>query len=294
MQKKIIDIIEAAQKDKKPFLSLEFFPPKNEKAVTQFHEVAQQLASTNPSFVTVTYGAGGSTQNQTLKMCHWLKEELNITVMPHLTCVGASQSDLKSIVQDMHDNGFENIMALRGDPPQGESKFIPAPDGFHYANELVTFLKKEFPDICLGVGGYPEKHPEAPSLKKDLENLKKKVDAGASFITTQLFFDNTYYYDFLEATQKIGINIPIIPGIMPILSYSQVKRFTEMCGTTLSPKLVKKLEKAEDNPEAMELIGIDWATKQINYLLEAKVPGIHLYILNRSRAALELSKRLKF
>ena len=296
MQKKIVDIIASAQKAQKPFLSFEFFPPKNEEAMTMFHEVAQQLTTTNPSFVTVTYGAGGSTRKRTLEMCHWLKENFNMTVMPHLTCVGASKEEIKRIAQKIHADGFKNIMVLRGDPPKGSPEFKATPNGFHHANELVTFLKSEYPDFCLGVAGYPEKHLEAPTMKDDLLNLKRKVDCGAAFITTQLFFDNTHYYRFVEQARKIGIGeaVPIIPGIMPILSYSQIKRLTSMCGVTLPPKLVRKLEKEDNDHEAMEIIGIDWATKQINYLMEAGVPGIHLYVLNRSRAALELSKRLQF
>ena len=296
MQKRVIDIIRDTQKAGKHCLSFEFFPPKSDEGLSKFYEVARQLKTARPSFVSVTYGAGGSTRERTLDMCSWLKEELKITVVPHLTCVASSKNDIKNIVGEFKKQDFLNIMSLRGDPPQETCQFTPVSDGFRHANELVSFLKMEFPEICLGVGGYPEKHPEASSFEEDLHFLKRKVEAGASFITTQLFFDNTLYYRFVEAAQKVGIGeaVPIIPGIMPILSYSQIKRFTHMCGASLPKKLVHKLEKAENDPEAMELIGIDWATKQIDYLFKENVPGIHLYILNRSRAALELSKRLQF
>jgi methylenetetrahydrofolate reductase (NADPH) len=294
MQQKITEIIIGAQRRRKPCLSFEFFPPKTDEGFEKFQGVASQLSSTNPSFVTVTYGAGGSTRMRTLEMCQWLQENLDITVMPHLTCVESSQQDLKGIIQEIYNAGFRNIMALRGDPSAGQKNFCPPPDGFAYANELIDFIKKDWPDFCVGCGGYPETHPEAPSFEVDLTNLKRKVDAGADFITTQLFFDNTHFYRFVEAAQKNSITVPIIPGIMPVLSYSQIKRFTDMCGAALPANLIQQLDLVSDDPEATEQIGIRWAATQIEDLLKHNTPAIHLYILNRSRAALELAKRLTF
>jgi methylenetetrahydrofolate reductase (NADPH) len=183
-------------------------------------------------------------------------------------------------------------MTLRGDPPKGETSFTPYKDGLRYASDLVELLKSRHSDFCLGVGGYPEKHPEAPSLEIDLAHLKRKVDAGAAFITTQLFFDNSIYYRFVEKCRAAGINVPIVPGIMPVLSLKQIQRFTAMCGTTLPQKLITRLEVAAENTDVVETIGIDWALTQIRDLLAQGAPGYHLYILNRAKGALALTAGL--
>src|SRR6185369_15827356 len=192
----------------------------------------------------------------------------------------------------IHAGGFRNIMTLRGDPPKGATEFKVAADGLRNANELVTLLKTRQPEFCLGVAGYPEKHPEAPSLETDLGNLKRKVDAGAAFVTTQLFFDNAQYYRFVERCRSIGINVPIVPGIMPVLSLKQIQRFTSMCGASLPAKLITRLEVAADHTDVVETIGIDWALTQIRDLLAHGAPGYHLYILNRAKAALTLAAGL--
>lgn len=275
-----------------PLRSLEFFPPKDEAGVTALRETALTLKRIAPDFVSVTYGAGGSTRERTAQVSRILRQEIGFTVMPHLTCVGHSRFELNDIADQLHAGGYRNIMALRGDPPKGNSSFSPAPDGLRYANELVALLKARHPDFCLGVGGYPEKHPEAPSLEADLDNLKRKVDAGACFVTTQLFFDNTIYYRFVEQCRARGINVPIVPGIMPVLSLKQIKRFTDMCGTHLPAKLIKRLEAAGDHPEVLEAVGIDWALTQIRDLLQQGAPGYHLYILNRAKSALALTAGL--
>jgi methylenetetrahydrofolate reductase (NADPH) len=183
-------------------------------------------------------------------------------------------------------------MTLRGDPPKGQTEFVPYKDGLRYGSDLVALLKARHADFCLGVGGYPEKHPEAPSLEVDLDNLKRKVDAGASFVTTQLFFDNTVYYRFVEKCRARGITIPIVPGIMPVLSLKQIKRFTEMCGASLPEKLIKRLEAAGEAPEIVESVGNEWAVTQIRDLLAHGAPGYHLYIMNRAKAALALAAGL--
>src|SRR3954469_22799580 len=242
---------------KRPIRSLEFFPPKDDAGVDALRAAATALKRMNPDFVSVTYGAGGTTRDRTAQVSAMLKNEFGFTVMPHLTCVGHSRAELAEVADRIYAGGFRNIMTLRGDPPKGATEFNVAPDGLRNANELVTLLKSRHSDFCLGVAGYPERHPEAPSLEVDLTHLKRKVDAGAAFVTTQLFFDNTLYYRFVEKCRGRGIRVPIVPGIMPVLSLKQIKRFTEMCGASLPDKLIKRLEAAGETPEIVESVGND-------------------------------------
>ncbi len=272
--------------------SLEFFPPKDEAQMALLHDSAAALKRIAPDFVSITYGAGGTTRERTARAAALLKKDFGFTVMPHLTCVGHTRAELGEIADRFHADGFRNIMTLRGDAPKGDPTFTPAPDGLRYASELVALLKGRHPEICLGVAGYPEKHPQARSPEADLDNLKRKVDAGADFITTQLFFDNSLYYRFVEQCRARDINVPIIPGIMPVLSLKQIKRFTEMCGAHLPPKLITRLEAAAENPDVVEFIGLDWALTQIRGLLANGAPGYHLYIMNRARSALSLAAGL--
>jgi len=272
--------------------SLEFFPPKDDAGVAALRVTAEALRRMGPDFVSVTYGAGGTTRDRTAQVSALLKGEFGFTVMPHLTCVGHKRGDLEELADQIHAQGFRNIMALRGDPPKGVTEFPVLPDGFRHAAELVALLKRRHPNFCLGVAGYPEKHPEAPSLEADLTHLKRKVDAGADFITTQLFFDNAVYYRFVERCRAEGITVPIVPGIMPVLSLKQIQRFTQLCGSTLPAQLTARLEVAADNPDVMEMVGIDWALHQIRGLLANGAPGYHLYILNRAGGALALSAGL--
>ncbi len=253
---------------------------------------ATALRAISPDFVSVTYGAGGSTRQRTAEVSGLLRTQLGYTVMPHLTCVGHSRAELEEIADRIHADGFRNIMTLRGDPPKGSSEFRAQADGLNHANELVSLLKGRHADFCLGVGGYPEKHPEAPSADEDLRNLRRKVDAGADFVTTQLFFDNGAYYGFVERCRAAGIKVPIIPGIMPVLSLRQIQRFTSLCGTALPQTLTRRLEAAGDVPEIVEAVGIDWALAQIRDLLGRGAPGYHLYILNRAKSALALAAGL--
>jgi methylenetetrahydrofolate reductase (NADPH) len=276
----------------RPLRSLEFFPPKDDSGVEALRATAIALQRIRPDFVSVTYGAGGSTRERTAQVSEILRRDCEFTVMPHLTCVGHSRAELAEVADRIHAGGFRNIMALRGDPPKGETTFTPYKDGLRYGSDLVGLLKQQHPDFCLGVGGYPERHPEALSLDVDLVNLKRKVDAGADFITTQLFFDNAVYYGFVERCRLAGITIPIVPGIMPVLSLKQIQRFTTMCGATLPKKLITRLEAAADNIEVVETVGIDWALSQIRELLAQGAPGYHLYILNRAKAALSLAAGL--
>jgi methylenetetrahydrofolate reductase (NADPH) len=276
----------------RPLRSLEFFPPKDDAGVEALRATATALKRMNPDFVSVTYGAGGTTRDRTAQVCDFLKRDFGFTVMPHLTCVGHSREELSAVADRIHASGFRNIMTLRGDPPKGETSFTPYKDGLRYASDLVGLLKSRHGDFCLGVGGYPEKHPEAPSLEIDLDHLKRKVEAGAAFITTQLFFDNAIYYRFVDTCRAAGISVPIVPGIMPVLSLKQIQRFTAMCGTTLPQKLVTRLEVAAENTDVVETIGIDWALTQIRDLLAQGAPGYHLYILNRAKGALALTAGL--
>ena len=277
---------------KRPLRSLEFFPPKDEAGVEHLRATAAALKRMAPDFVSVTYGAGGTTRERTARVSAMLRTELGFTVMPHLTCVGHTRAELGEIADRIHEGGFRNIMTLRGDPPKGETTFTAAPDGLRYASDLVALLKARHPDFCLGVGGYPEKHPYAATADADLVALKRKVDAGADFITTQLFFDNTAYYRFVESCRAAGIAVPIVPGIMPVLSLKQIQRFTALCGTSLPAKLITRLEVAAENADVVETIGIEWALTQIRGLLANGAPGYHLYVLNRARAALTLTAGL--
>ena len=277
---------------RRPLRSLEFFPPKDEAGVESLRATASALKRMQPDFVSVTYGAGGTTRDRTAQVSAMLKDEFGFTVMPHLTCVGHSRDELGEIADTLHARGFRNIMTLRGDPPKGSSEFKVTAEGLRNANELVALLKSRQPQFCLGVAGYPEKHPEASSLDVDLTNLKRKVDAGAAFVTTQLFFDNTLYYRFVERCRAAGIDVPIVPGIMPVLSLKQIQRFTQMCGATLPKQLITRLEVAAENTDVLETIGIDWALTQIRGLLANGAPGYHLYILNRAKAALALTAGL--
>ncbi len=276
----------------RPVRSLEFFPPKDDAGVEALRGAAVTLQRMRPHFVSVTYGAGGSTQARTAQVSDILRQQCGFTVMPHLTCVGSSRSELVDIADRIHAAGFRNVMTLRGDPRKGDATFQVHPDGLRHATELVELLKERHPDLCLGVAGYPEKHPEAPSLDVDLTHLRRKVDAGADFITTQLFFDNTVYYRFVEKCRALGITVPIIPGIMPVLSLKQIQRFTAMCGATLPKQLCTRLEVAAEDTEVVEMIGIDWALTQIRGLLANGAPGYHLYILNRAKGALALTAGL--
>jgi methylenetetrahydrofolate reductase (NADPH) len=284
--------ISALFAENRPLRSLEFFPPKDDAGVESLRQTATALRKIPWDFVSVTYGAGGSTRERTAQVSAFLKEEFAFTVMPHLTCVGHSRAELNALADRIHAGGFRNIMTLRGDPPKGATTFQPAADGLRYANELVTLLKARHDDFCLGVGGYPEKHPEAPSLEADLDALKRKVDAGAAFITTQLFFDNAIYHRFVDLCRKRGITVPIVPGIMPVLSVKQIQRIAALSGSTLPTTLARRLEVAAESPDVVEIIGIDWALDQIRDLLAHGAPGYHLYILNRARSALALAAGL--
>ena len=276
-----------------PVFSFEFFPPKDEAGITSLMETVKNLQDLHPSFVSVTYGAGGSTRRKTIEITKRIKQELGIEAMSHLTCVGHSRDEISAILDEIETAGIENIMTLRGDAPRGEAHFVPHPDGFGHANELVTFIRSQKPAFCLGVAGYPEGHPEASSKEADLTNLKRKVDAGANFIVTQLFFDTRDYFDLTERAQAVGIRLPVVPGIMPITDVAQIKRFTQMCGAKIPPALLAELETVDGNKEAVVEIGIRYSTAQCESLLKNGAPGIHFYTLNKSTSTRTILSNLK-
>ncbi len=283
-------LISDCLKGQKPTFSVEFFPPKDEAGAELIMETASVLKEhVRPDYVSITYGADGSTRERTFQYACLLKDYHGFTVMPHLTCVGASHDEIIETVSEYERSGFRNLMALRGDPPKGSVSFTPHPDGPKYASELVSLLNKHFPNLCLGVAGYPETHPEASSSDDDLDHLKHKVDQGASFITTQLFYNNDRFHHFVERCRERGITVPIIPGLMPLFSVSAARRFCR----DIPPELDEKLDAAAENREAIEAIGIDWAYYQIKDLFRHGVPGVHLYIMNRSQMVVPLVKRLR-
>jgi len=278
----------------KPSFSFEFFPPKNEEAAAQLEKTIAELSVLEPTFVTVTYGAGGSTREKTIDIVSRIKRETGIEAMAHLTCVGATREDLRQVLDRLTSNGVENILALRGDPPKGETAFQAVEGGFRYASELVAFIREEYGDrVCVGGAGYPERHVECANPAVDLDHLKRKVAAGLDFITTQLFFDNRVYFEFVERARACGINVPIVPGIMPITNASQTERFTVSCGATLPFKLAAELNRRRDDQRAVQQLGVAHATSQCIELLMGGAPGLHFYTLNRSSATSEIFASLR-
>lgn len=276
-------------KSDKPVISFEIFPPKaktpeelNQKVSALFEEL-KILAEYNPAFISVTYGAGGSTQETTLDIVIKIKNELKLSPMPHFTCTGSSKEFILEYLKKIENAGIDNILALRGDPSKGETCFVKPENGFGYANELVCFIK-EHTDLGVAVAAYPECHQECCSLDADIDNLKKKVDCGSEAIITQLFYDNKCYFSFVEKAQKKGINIPIIPGILPITSYSQMERTAMLSGCKLPDGFAKKLAENKEDKEAVKQIGIEFAVNQCNELLASNIPGIHFYPLNKAFA----------
>lgn len=267
----------------RPVFSFEFFPPKTAEGLEHLSETIGHLKSLSPAFVSVTYGAGGSTRGLTVDLVKKIKNDLKIEAMAHLTCVEMTQEQIDLVLYELEQAGIENVLALRGDPPNGSMVFKRPENGFLYAAELVSHIRRNF-QFSLGGACYPEGHMECRDLKKDLEHLKQKVDNGLDFVITQLFFDNRYYFDFVERARAIGVRVPIIPGIMPITDVSQVKRFTKMCGASIPQDLLSELESVEGNGETVTKIGIRHAIDQCRALLKRGAPGIHFYTLNKSPA----------
>ena len=275
-----------------PAISFEFFPPKTERASEELFNSISALMPLKPAYVSVTYGAGGTTRERTHDLVVKLQRETDLTIVSHLTCVGSVREEIYQILAKYQENGIHNIMALRGDPPQGASAVEIPKDGFPYALDLVKFIKTQFPTMGVGVAGFPEGHPGTPNRLIEMEHLKRKVDAGADYICTQLFFDNRDFYDFCERCEVAGIKIPIIAGIMPIGSRKGMARMSELAlGARFPAKLLRAMERAENDVGA-ENVGIQWATEQVRDLIDNKVKGIHFYTLNKSKATLKIYESL--
>jgi methylenetetrahydrofolate reductase (NADPH) len=281
----IRDIYLEKAASRRPVISLEFFPPKTEEGEQNFLlRTVPILAELKPDFCSVTYGAGGSTRAKTLMIVDRIQRDHALTALAHLTCVGSSRDELRDIARQARKLGIRNILALRGDPPAGQSGFEPHTDGFQYAWELVRFLR-EFGGFSLGVAGFPEGHIDCREGKHvDWQRLKDKIDQGAHFVLTQLFFDNRHFYEFHEHLHRLGVTVPIVPGIIPILSSTQIKKFTALCGAELPAPLRRQLDRLGDDAEATIRFGIEYATQQCADLLQAGAPGLHFYTLNRSRS----------
>ena len=279
-------------KKQKTTFSFEFFPPKEDAAADRLLDTIANLMPLEPSYVSVTYGAGGTTRDRTHDLVVRIKEQTNITVVSHLTCVGSTRDEMYSILEKYDDAGIENILALRGDPPKGQEDFVHPADGFEYAADLVAFIKKNFPQMCVGVAGFPEGHPATPNRLQEIEYLKQKVDAGADYIVTQLFFDNRDFYDYCERCELAGINVPNIAGIMPVSTKNGLIRTAELAGGARIPaRLLKAVYRAQDD-EYVEKVGTHWATEQIRDLLDNDVRGIQFFTLNSSAATKEIYQTL--
>src|ERR687888_639662 len=275
--------IDQILQERRPVFSFEFFPPKTDEGQENLENTLAVLKDDRPDYVSVTYGAGGSTRERTVEITKWIKQDLAIEAMAHLSCVGEPTERLVEILGEIRDAGIDNVLALRGDPPRGETEWVPHPEGLRYSVELIELIKSRF-DFCIGAACFPEVHPEATGPDQDLEYAKRKVDAGASFLISQLFFDNEDYFDFVEEARAIGITVPIVPGIMPITNLKQIKTITGMCGATIPAELDRELNERAADPEAVAGLGVAYAALQCSDLLARGAPGIHFYTLNRSPA----------
>lgn len=278
----------------KKFISLEFFPPKEKDAWPAFFYEAGKLSVLDPLFVSVTYGAGGSTQANTLELVTRFSRDLGLNPMAHLTCVGASEDSLRAFLDGLQEAGVDNVLALRGDPPQGQADFKPENAAFQHASDLAGFIHKSYPGMCIAVAGYPEKHPQAESLDQDIDYLKLKVEQGGCLAITQLFFDNDHYFSFVEKCRAKGITVPIVPGVLPILNLASVKRILSLCGATVPADYMSRLEAANDQggAAAVREVGVEYARQQCRDLIARGAPGVHLYTLNKAQACLDIVKGL--
>jgi methylenetetrahydrofolate reductase (NADH) len=285
-------IDEILSRAEEPVFSFEFFPPKTDDGERVLGLALESLRALEPDFVSVTCGSGGSTRDRTLKLTRWIKHELGIETMAHLTCVGASRDELHDTLRATASAGIENVLALRGDPPRGEATWSPHPEGLSHATELVELIAADY-DFSVGAACFPEVHVDATDRASDLEHLKRKVDSGVSFLITNLFFDNELYFRFVEEARAAGIEVPIVPGIMPITSTAQIKTITGLCGATIPPALMSQLELRTGNGDAVLELGVSYATLQCAELLARGAPGVHFYTLNRSPATRAILSALK-
>ncbi len=286
---KICDILKGGGRT----FSFEFFPPKTRADTRQLYRAVKALVPLRPAFVSITHSSTGTAPYRTVALSSLIKHRIGLETVAHLTCISHSRREIKVITKKLHRLNVNNILALRGDIPTIRGvELLPFKSDYTHAGELVSHLKR-LGDFCIGVAGYPECHPESPSLKEDILKLKQKVDAGASFVITQLFFDNRTYFKFVKDCRKAGISAPIIPGIMPVTNYRQIRRFTKMCGASIPPKMLKKLKSVKDNEQATQSYGINYALKQCRELLKRGAPGIHFYTLNRSKSTREILSHLR-
>ncbi len=275
-----------------PVFSFEFFPPKSDEGERNLRETLEDLRAFDPDFVSVTYGAGGSTRARTVELTKWIKNELGIEAMAHLSCVGSSRDELREMLDGIANAGIDNVLALRGDAPRGETEWRPHPQGLRYSTELAALIRDSYP-FCIGAACFPEVHPEAPDMAHDLRFLREKVRAGVSFLVTNLFLDPELYFRFVEEARAAGIEVPIIPGIMPITNVGQIKTMTGMCGASIPQALLEALEWRSEDPSAVLQLGVSYATLQCAELLARGAPGIHFYTLNRSPATRAILSALK-
>jgi methylenetetrahydrofolate reductase (NADPH) len=279
-------------RQQQPCFSFEFFPPRTREGAEQLYKTMVDLVLLRPSYVSVTYGAGGSTRELTHGLIIRIREHTGLTVVSHMTCVGSTKADIGKILREYQEHGIDDIMALRGDPPKGETSFRQTEGGFAHAADLVAFVRGSFPAMGIGVAGFPEGHPETPNRLIEMDYLKAKADAGAEYICTQLFFDNRDFFDFCERCEIAGITVPIIAGIMPVTSLKGMQRMAELAlGARFPARLIKSLVRAKDD-EYVERVGIHWATEQVRDLIDHGVKGVHFYTLNRSKATLTIYETL--
>lgn len=271
----------------RPAISFELFPPKTEAGERVLEKHVGELMQFEPAYITCTYGAGGSTRDKTLQIVTHVKQRFQVPVASHLTCVGSTVDQLRNYLGRAEAAGIDFIVALRGDPPEDQQQFQVTEGGLQYANELVSLIRSEFPGFGVAVAGYPEVHQEAPSAEVDLENLKRKVDAGADVVITQLFYNNDDFFRFRDNCDAVGIGVPLVPGILPVTSLAQIQRITALCKATLPGELVSRLGEKED-PDWQFEVGVQFAEKQVRGLLEEGVAGLHFYVLNRSQATVRV------
>ena len=275
-----------------PVVSFEFFPPKTEEGVETLYKTSGELRSCRPSFVSVTYGAGGSTRDRTIELVTRIQRDLGLTTMAHLTCVGSTKAEIREVLKRLVGGGVQNVLALRGDPPKGETEFKPVAGGFAYASELVKFIRDEGFDVCVGAACYPEGHVETRDLEQDLQHLVTKVKNGVDFLVSQLFFDNEDFRAFSRRARSAGIDVPIVPGLMPVTNVAQTQRFTQMCGSRIPQELLRRLRIVESDASAVVATGVHWCAEQARQLLASGAPGIHFYTLNKSSATLAVHAAL--
>jgi len=269
--------------ERRPAFSFEFFPPKTAEGLANLRETLAVLSDDAPDFVSVTYGALGSTRDTTIDIVKWIKQDLGIEAMAHFTCVGATTEELRTTLDEIEAAGVENVLALRGDPPAGQDEWVQTDGGLLYSTELIGLLNEHY-GFAVGAAAFPEVHPQAASPESDIEFLKAKQDAGASFLITQLFYDNEFYFDFVARAREAGVTVPIIPGVMPVHNLRNIRRITELCKSEIPEPFERQLEAREDDPQALQDLGVAYATLQCVDLLARGAPGIHFYTLNRSPA----------